>query len=239
MVPQRTIPAIFTAVALTVVPMVAGATTVTVSQQNAGNVFYGTSSTSATITASPSPTAGNSVNAGAFAVKGDLDGDSSVDDFLAFCGDLAHFLALPATYTASSTPASGYLLAKVDQIQALFDSAYSSVLANVTNSAYSAGFQLALWEVIYENGATLNLSTGGFKANSSAVGQANSFLAGLDGWSGPKLYDLTFLEGSKSQFLITASAAATPPAIPLPGAVWLLGAGIAGLATASRRRKSA
>ena len=103
--------------------------------------------------------------------------------------------------------------------------------ANFSDSLYAdqykaAGFQLALWEVVY--GDDYNLATGAFQGAGDATvqGCADGYLAATAKYgSGPKRMNLTFLEslndadGGHHQNLVTT----TP--VPLPAAgLMLLGA---------------
>ena len=220
------------ALVLSIAPLAAGASTVTIASQSP-NLFEGSSAANVTVS---SPVGGGTFSAGAFALQGDRDGNGQPEDFFAFCVDIAQTLNLPFAYTVSSSPASAYLQAKEASIQKLFDSAYSLAAANLTNSAFSSGFQLALWEVVYESSATYSLGSGSFTASSSAAAQAETFLAGLASWSGPKIYDLTFYEGGSSQFLVSGDLAPEVAAVPVPAAAGLLAAALGGLAALKRRR---
>lgn len=88
-------------------------------------------------------------------------------------------------------------------IQSLFDTAYMTVSANLDSKKYSGGFQLALWEIVYETGKVgYDLGTGVFQdlfgkpsSRTDAFDYANQILSGLgkDDTSSD-LYSLKFLE---------------------------------------------
>ena len=117
-----------------------------------------------------------------------------------------------------------------------------------------AGFQMALWELLYEPYIELvpsqswDVTAGGFSVASTgdisgATGKANALLAALDD-DRTGSYALTFLksttigpDGKPSQNLVTATAIPAP--VPLPAAGLLLLVGLAGLGAAARRRKNA
>jgi len=225
----------------------ASAVTLTVTQSGA-TIFGTNGNSSATVVETALRPLGLGVLAGGFAVKGNLDGDVLNTDefFTAWCLDIATYLRLPSIYTTTTTPfSSGALtLAKISNIERLFETGYNSLV--VTNNIQSAGFQLALWEVLYENSGTFDLAIGNFSVSSSAAIAAGQALlngmAGAINWD----YDLTFLQsndprggptGHYSQHLVTANTGLElVAAVPLPaGGVQLL-AGLGALAALRRRR---
>lgn len=169
-------------------------------------------------------------------------------DFVAWCLDVAANLDLPNPYEDTNTPfvlSGGDISSKVSVIENLFETGYSTL--DLTSDVESGGFQLALWELLYEttgtfdlNGDPANGDRGTFyqtktgSAQSDAESFANSLLAGL---GGPitQNYDLTFLQsipdahGVRSQNLVTVTA------VPLPAAGILLLAGLAGFGLIRRR----
>lgn len=180
------------------------------------------------------------VAAGSFALKGDLDGNPGSEAFNAFCLDIATWLRLPSLYTVTSSPfASDPLSAlQLSDIGKLFNTAYKGV--DLTNATQSAGFQLALWEIVNETaGSPYALGSGNFSAagSAAAASYADSLLAGLSG-AVTQHYRLTFLQstdpraadGHYSQNLVTVSP------VPLPAAGLMLMAGLGGLGLMRRRR---
>ncbi len=209
---------------------------ITVSPQG-GNIFGSNGKVSVTINSAASPDVGPlGVQAGGFAVKGDLDGDAVAENFTAFCVDISHFIGLPSLYNVLG---SGAFLptwdsARQDNVQSLFNTAFSTL--NLASNTQSGGFQLALWEILYETDSTLDVSSGqgNFTAwgNAGAIGFANGLLAGLGGPQ-TQSYKLTFLQSTaNSQHLVTASP------VPVPAAGLMLLAGLGGLAALARRRKA-
>lgn len=222
------------AAAFALTPLLAGAATFPVTL--AGNYFGSNGSAGATISDSTIPlTAG--VLAGGFAATGDLHG-SGPESFTAFCLDIVTAMKLSSIYTTTTTPFQSLVPAStITNITRLFETGYSSL--NLGNAADSAGFQLALWELMYETGPTYDLTTGNFAASSAvALGKAQTLLAGMSG-NITQSYQLTWLQsddpkGPKnhySQNLVTVSE------VPLPAGGLLLAAAMGGLA-ALRRKKS-
>jgi hypothetical protein len=223
--------------AMAFAPVVASAVTLTMNTQ--GTTVFGSNGYSgATILETTLRPTGVNVNAGGFALNGNLTG-TGTQNFTAWCLDIATALRLPSTYTTTNTPFSGSTInsTRLSMIERLFETAYKTL--NLASAAQSAGFQLALWELTYEN-SSYDLSSGNFRVSNSsaAIAAGQAFLAGL---SGPitQDYNLTFLQsndtrtwgGHYSQNLVTVAP------IPLPaGGLLLLGA-LGGL-TYLRRRKA-
>ncbi|WP_236019446.1 VPLPA-CTERM sorting domain-containing protein [Fuscibacter oryzae] len=180
------------------------------------------------------------VAAGAFALKGDIDSKPGVELFDAFCLDIATWLRLPSLYSVTGSPfASDPLTSlQMSSIAKLFNTAYKGL--DLSNATQSAGFQLALWEIVNEAaGNGYALGSGNFSAagSAAATNYADSLLAGLAGRETQK-YRLTFLQstdprakdGHYSQNLVTVSP------VPLPAAGLMLMAGLGGLGLMRRRR---
>jgi hypothetical protein len=191
------------------------------------------------------------VNAGVFTMNNNTAGGS----FLAWCLDLysnlanSDYTALTGPFTGPSTGANpnpfsgtnGPVLSntQLGSIENLFETNGTAIQAlyGGSNNVQSAGFQLALWEIIYETGAGgYSLGAGTFQSTSGTAGvisAANTFLGNLGG-SIQQDYNLTFWESDTgtSQNLVSISA------VPVPAAGLLLLTGLAGFGVAARRRKN-
>lgn len=223
------------AAALLTASAAAPAYAMTLSAQNGSDIFDGGGNLGVTVEGGPRDV---DARAGGFRVT---DG---VDDFLAWCLDIATNLSLPSDYLETDTPFAdsiGTLSATIlSNIESLFETAYSTL--DVMDNQQSAGFQLALWEILYETSGDLDLTTGSFQQTRDGTAQdgAEAFANGfLDGLGGPitQGYDLTFWESvdtgsGRSQNLVSVTA------VPLPAAGLLLLAGLGAIAGASRSRRS-
>lgn len=213
---------------------------------------------------------GGTATAGAFDLTATLP-DTSSFNFTAFSLDLERPLIKNQQYSVTNWPFSngGVDLSAQQEtaIQALFDIADPIALDFTTNEIYSSGFQLALYEVVYET--TGNPYTLAFESNGTssfhaeptdpsdagevgAVAFANSILATLNSGTGwiSGAYELFWLQNetasgpSQGENLVSGyrvgSNPGFPPApIPLPASGLLLVGGIGMLAAAARRRRKA
>ena len=215
------------------------ASAATLTQQVPGNIFGTNGSATVQIT-SPQNVA---AQAGGFALNGVITNDNDAENFTAWRLDISQSINLNVNYAVTSNPFTGAVLgaARIANIQALFNTALAGL--NITNNANSAGFQLALWELAYENGSSFDVSSGNFKAtsgNASALSVANSLLAGL---GGPLTgnYSLTFLESKyhASQNLVTGTPGDLIPPVPVPAAGLLLFSALGGIGVLGRMRRRA
>jgi len=223
---------------------VSGAEAATTLYKQSSDIFDGNGRAGVTVVGGPrSPV---SANAGGFVVTEDAARDP-INAFVAWCLDIANNLSIPGSgreYHVTDTPylaTTGTIAPdRLDNIKALFETAYSTL--DLSSNSESAGFQLALWEILYEEDDVLAVSgtdqgtfyrTGG---SNGAKNAANVFLAGLDG-PVTQEYKFTFWESAVgadgkqlSQNLVSVSA------VPIPAAAGFLIAGLGALG-ALRARK--
>jgi hypothetical protein len=146
---------------------------------------------------------------------------------LAYCIDILTNL-IPADFNLFD-PADRI----ADGIQGLYTNHYASVVDQTT----SAAFQLAIWEIVYEESGVYGLGAGAFSSLTTGLiaDTANSWLANLEFETAG--YNLAFWDGANgdgpdSQDLVTA----TP--VPVPAAAGLLLLALGGLAAVGRRRRT-
>lgn len=209
------------------------ATAATVNLQYNG----GTSNGWVTITNAPAPSASGTLplNVGAYGFKM-TDTTGQMGMFTAFCLDISHWLQSSGSYSTTTTPfTNSYSVsqAAMARIQALFDANYASVV--LTNAVQAAGFQVALWNALYD--ADWNAGSGVFAVKdgtSGATAQATAYLTAAANYLGGQKYNMTFLQAnSYNQNLITVAP------VPLPAAGGLLLAALGGLALLRKRRQMA
>jgi len=194
-----------------------------------------------------SPT--KSVNAGGFDVT---DTSGVLGSFIAFCLDLEATISFGNTYNyeVTNTPFSNSvdLIANggIGRIQAIFDANYSTSVAT-DSSLTSAGFQVALWNAVYDDDWSVTNGDGNFYATSNAnvTAKANEYLIAAQNYEGSKFWNLSYLQSTdqpRHQNLVTAAPVPrqeTPAPVPLPAAGLLLLGALGGLAAAQRRRTAA
>jgi hypothetical protein len=183
--------------------------------------------------------------AGRFVFHGTNTSTNASFDALTFCVDIfravgtGHFVISPLSSLAESVEKQQQLAGILSHAGAIIDAAVGSDARNDAGAA----LQLAIWEILYENGTSgYDVSNGHFYTFGSPDGsfpfqtlwgQANSYLA--QNWLAPAERASILLSfDSQSQIYLN-------PGVPEPAA-WLtmiLGFGIVGAATRKRRQGSA
>lgn len=226
-----------------------GATTVTLAAQNGSNIFNDNGYRTGKLSSNSGTTYSGNVGAGGFDVKvtnGNLGIAHLASEFTAWCLDIAHTLALPARYEATTTPFSGAVLSSQQRgdILRLFNTGYdaASLGTGTAGSNYSAGFQLALWEIVNETSGAYDLASGSFRVKdfvAGAVTLANNLLGGL-GNTPTGNWRIVYLQSldTRSPFGVQDSQnLVTVAAVPLPAAMGLMILALGGLGVAARRRR--
>ncbi len=219
----------------------------TVSQQYSGGIYsvFGGPDTSdrkfRDVTTTDDVDGTNNTAAGAFYLvdEDNILGNGPGANFVAFCVDIFNTLGLPSEYEKTGTPFTGtgqpgtLDAGQKNRVQELFDNNYAGL--DFDDSDEVAGFQAALWEVLFEGDDNYDVKAGDFQVSwgltDGAKVAANAFLGMGD--DGQTNYNLTWLQSEGGgQNLVTVAP------VPLPaGGVLLLGA-LGGLAVARRRRKA-
>ena len=157
--------------------------------------------------------------------------------FIAYCADISQNLAPwnnTQTYTQGNL-ASAFSTAKAADLTTLSNKFYSLV----NNAETSAAFQIATWEILFENPANAyNVSNNSFKAiGGSGASLAQTWLSGLNNASYAVTgnYNIGLIQSGKYQDLITVSPVS---AVPEPETYAMMLAGLGLMGFAARRRKS-
>lgn len=148
-----------------------------------------------------------------------LDGGARFD---AYCVDLDHWNTLPSVFPVNVL--STDLLTNGQRIAYM----YNTYSGSVTNATQGAALQLAIWDVLTDQGD--GLSAGNFRSSvsSTVLAQANVYLSGSVGMTGQASWLKATHHGNGSQYQNLVGPAVPGPAAALPFAAW---------AVAMRRRR--
>lgn len=150
--------------------------------------------------------------------------DADGNDVLAYAIDLFFSIDDTDSYAVSDTLS--------DAVKTNIELLYNSAYASVSNATEAAGFQVALWEIVTDSDAGLDLQSGDFRAPGAAAKYqvAADLLNGLEG-AETGGWNISYFSADNSGAAIVSATA-----VPLPAAIWMLGLGLAGLYGASRRK---
>jgi hypothetical protein len=191
-------------------------------------------------TSAPVDPAGDSNTAGAvgFNMTDVTSTGSVLGSFVAWCLDIEHRLAAkwqPKSYTITSTPFTNSYGLSTDErarVQSVFDANFKEV--DVADKFDAAGFQVALWNALYDTDWKAELGTFAIDSSTGVINSANAYLQAASVYNGARVWNLTFLQSNTgNQNLVTA----TP--VPVPAAAGLMLLALGGLAAVGRRRKTA
>lgn len=192
-----------------------------------------------TITSAPIAPAASHVYAFGFRMEAATD---PLTEFLAWCLDIGSFLNVsgPAPYTITGSPFSnsyGLDAGERARVQAVFDANFATLDVGDGNAA--AGFQLALWDALYDNDWKAGAGAFAATADAAILGLADGYLTAAQSYTGGKQFNMTFYESTpgtgqtKHQNLVSVAP------VPLPAAGLLLLGALGGLAALRRRRRAA
>jgi hypothetical protein len=142
-----------------------------------------------------------------------------------WCYEMGQSFGLPGTYTDYTAIPLVNL-----RISALFQADLASALSGPVN-VNSAAFQLAIWNILYDSDNRVDTGTWFASGDVNAINLANTWLASLPSTSSFSLVQLTSRE--HQDFVTPGGPLLVPEPAPLP----LLGAGLAIMMFAMRRRK--
>ncbi|MYM26060.1 PEP-CTERM sorting domain-containing protein [Duganella sp. FT135W] len=167
----------------------------------------------------------NSIDSHAYSgAAGGFSGQLNGGTFQTYCVDLYQSFNWGTTYTDYSVVALSTTVSH--DLARLF----TSHLGDVVDGNTSAAFQLATWEIMYEQGGSYNLSAGNFTESGNAT--VHNIAQGyLDTLGQSAIYTVQKLESPTSQDFVLTTA------VPEPSSYAMLAAGL-GLIGWIKRRKA-
>lgn len=179
--------------------------------------------------------ASSSTTAGAF--TGTFDSTS----IIFWCVDLVKHVSYPpfsySGYTAApfQSPPLGFSAARQLDLARLFTNDFSFALLD---AQHSAAFQLAIWDILFDNDSNLSTSGGAGQfgvtsGNAATILLAQGYVNTLG--SGSPTFSLVQLTSQVHQDFITPTV---PRLLPEPSVLPLLGAGLVAMMFGLRRRRN-
>ena len=158
------------------------------------------------------------------------------DDIVTFCIDLAHRIGNGVTYQMKSLAETGFSATVQSNINRLYSTYYDTLGGNEYRTA---GFQVALWEIIDERPVNpFDLDAGRFRISDGRVKRrAQEMLNGLGAET--SLWAFTYYDADGNQDQLAARPNPPGGAVPLPAGLPLLLTAMGGLAMVRRARKRA
>lgn len=174
-----------------------------------------------------------------------------------FCIELAANQPLPSigsnvvfdVVSPAAAPTIGSNALKIGAIAELYGRYFQTAWLDKNTfhgSVDSAAFQLALWELVYDGGATKNLSAGNFQATGlgtytttaqtmlNSLNGSNAFATNLGGYELVALLAPATSDPTKAQDQVQDQLILRPTPIPAPPAVLLAGVGVLALVGRAR-----
>ncbi len=183
----------------------------------------------------------NNANAGTTAgvFTGTFDFGSGPVGIFYWCVDILKHVSFPPFsydgYTAApyESPPLTFDATRQLNLLRLFTNNFGTAMSD---SQHSAAFQIAVWDVLFDDDANISTYGGagqfGLSAgNAATIQMAQGYVAGLGG--GNPQFPLTQLTSREHQDFVTPG---TPGLVPEPSPLPLLGAGLAAMLFALRRR---
>lgn len=190
------------------------------------------------------PRLNGQLNAGGFqsSVAGSVD--PALQSFISWCIEIsqpAHLGVTVNSYTQLTLAQYGSLSAERGALLGnLASLAYDQALSS---TASSSAFQLAVWEIVNETSANLNLSNGTFRtwgASDGSITLAQQWLNTLPQQQSRFGFDVFASADAQDVirfYALPPAATAEPESVPEPGALALIA--LAGVAAAATRRRRA